>query len=54
VTIIFLTAALPTPRTDAVPRKMAGYQFLAKPIASDRLLTCLAAAAESDQAAQAA
>jgi len=43
VTIIFLTAALPTPSTDAAPRRMAGYQFLAKPIATAQLLACLAA-----------
>ena len=51
VTIIFLTAALPTPQADGAARHMAGYQFLAKPIATTQLLACLAAASQSAKAA---
>ena len=38
VRIIFLTAALPNSRTNGAPRNIAGYQFLAKPIATTQLL----------------
>jgi len=50
-TIIFLTAALPAPQTGDAPRNIAGYQFLAKPIATEHLLAHLATATESAQAA---
>jgi len=51
VTILFLTAALPTPRTGDASRNIAGYQFLAKPIATAQLLASLATASESAHAA---
>ena len=51
VTILFLTAALPTLQPGDASRSMAGYQFLAKPIATAQLLAALATASESAHAA---
>jgi two-component system alkaline phosphatase synthesis response regulator PhoP len=51
VTIIFLTAALPARGPDGAQRTIAGYRFLAKPVAMTQLLACLAAASESAKAA---
>ena len=47
VTIIFLTAALPASTADGAARRMAGYQFLAKPVAFPQLFDCLSTTASA-------